>query len=429
MLSRVTAIALAVSLAGAGASRPAKVTFYKDVLPILQGRCQACHRPGEVAPMSFLTYADVRPWAKAIREAVLIRKMPPWSADSKYGKFLNDPSLSQKQIDTLVAWADSGALEGDPKVAPQPVAWMDGWNIGQPDVILEMPQEFQVPAAGTIEYQHIIIPTAFTEDKWIERAEVRVGNRAVVHHVIGYIREPGSTWLRGARPGEPFVPDDWSRGGEVVLPADIVAGFAPGLPPTILPEGKAYLVKAGSDLVIQMHYTANGKPAADRTRIGLIFARKPPQERVTALAVHNARFTIPAGAPNYRVDSRVTFDAPLTLLAMMPHMHYRGRAFEIRAVLPTGESKILLKVPRYDFNWQLTYALEQPLQLPKGARLECAGYFDNSANNRFNPDPAKPVRWGDQTWQEMMIGWLTVAFDAGVKPSGLVREKNAAPTE
>ena len=409
------------------AAETASVTFYKDVLPILQQRCQVCHRPGEVGPMALLTYKDARPWARAIREAVLIKKMPPWFAEPGRHKFLNDPSLAPQQIETLSGWAANGAPEGDSKDAPKPVDWLDGWIIGKPDALFELPKEFPVPAEGTLEYQHIVVPTGFTEDKWVQAAEVRPGARPVVHHVIVYIREPGSKWLRQAKAGEPYVPDDWSQGGRSVLPAGILAGFAPGYPPTVLGPGQAVLVKAGSDLVIQMHYTTTGKPASDRTKVGLIFSKEPVKERAATLAAHNWKFTIPAGASNHRVDSQITFTEPTTLLAMMPHMHFRGKSFEFRAVYPNGDSQVLLRVPRYDFNWQLVYGLEKPLHLPKGTRIECTGYFDNSANNKYNPDAGKPVSWGDQTWEEMMVGWLTVAIDPKANASRVVKEKHAAP--
>jgi len=421
-------LGLAVALA-ASAPAGANTTFYQDVLPILQKRCQGCHRPGEVGPMSFLSYRDARPWAKSIREAVLIRKMPPWFADPGHGKFLNDPSLSKQEIDTLTTWADTGALEGNPQDAPQPVQWVEGWNIGKPDLVFEMPKEFPVPAAGTIEYQHIVVPTRFTEDRWVQASEVRPGNRAVVHHVIAYVREPGSKWLREAAAGEPFVPRRAPAGEENFLPGAILAGFAPGLPPTYLHEHQGILIRAGSDLVFQMHYTANGKPAGDRTRVGLVFAKKPPRERIVNLAPHNQDFMIPAGAANHRVDAKVTLSQPVTLLSLMPHMHFRGKAFEMRAVYPDRSQEVLLRIPRYDFNWQLYYALEKPRVLPQGTRVECTAWFDNSANNKYNPDPKSAVRWGDQTWEEMAIGWMTVAVDSDARVSGLVKEKRSAPTE
>ena len=266
------------------AGNPAPPTFYKNVLPVMQNRCQECHRPGEAAPMSFMTYQEVRPWAKAIREAVITNKMPPWPADPHYSKFSNDRSLSRAEIDTLVAWVDSGAREGDPSQAPKPAQFVAGWDIHKPDVVFEMPNEFAVPASGTLEYQYIVIPSGFTEDKWVQESEARPGNRQVVHHIIAFIRPPGSKWMQEAQPGIPFVPvkEDkekrkHKKDNDSGPPPELLVGFAPGLPPGILRPGQAKLVKAGSDFVFQMHYTANGKPGTDRSRVGLVFARTAAQ--------------------------------------------------------------------------------------------------------------------------------------------------------
>ena len=417
------------------AASSSEVTFNRDVLPILQKNCQACHRPGEPAPMSFLTYQQVRPWAKAIREAVLLKKMPPWFADPHYGKFSNDRSLSETAINTLVAWADGGAPEGDPKDLPRPVQFVDGWNIGQPDLIVEMPNEFQVPASGTIEYQYIVIPTGFTEDRWVERAEVRPGNRAVVHHVIAFLRPPGSKWMKDAKPGVPFVPKkkaekrredgslDAGDSGDGEFGSELLVGYAPGLQHQALKPGQAKLVKAGTDFVFQMHYTANGKAGTDRSWIGLVYSKEPPVERVVTLAAGNSKFVIPPGASNHRVDSKFTLHDDAMLIGLMPHMHLRGKSFDFRLVYPTGETETPLVVPRYDFNWQLFYYPEKPLLLPKGTRIECTAHFDNSPNNAGNPDPTEEVRWGDQSWEEMMIGWFDVAIDARKDPKSLFKEK------
>jgi hypothetical protein len=418
--------------------------FSKDVLPIMQKRCQNCHRPGEVAPMSFLTYQDARPWAKAIREAVLTRKMPPWFADPHYGKFVNDRSLSQDEIDTLVSWVDGGAREGDSKDAPAPVQWVDGWSIGKPDAVFEMPHDFDVPSAGTIEYQYIVIPSGFTKDTWVEAAEARPGNRALVHHIIAFVREPGSKWLSEAVPGVPFVPEGRKKAqpkkdaankprkeeeeDDSASTPELLIGFAPGLVPMTLPAGQAKLVKAGSDFVFQMHYTATGKAGTDRSRIGVIFAKEPPKERIFTANATNSKFVIPAGDPAYRVESSITLQAPARLVDVMPHMHYRGKDFEYRLVYPTGESQIVLSVPHYDFNWQLFYYYAEPIVLPKGTRIECTAHFDNSPNNRYNPNPKVEVRWGDQTWEEMMIGWFDVAIDAGKNPADVFREKKKKET-
>ena len=427
----IGACAAAVSFA---ASAPSQITFTKDVLPIMQKRCQNCHRPGEVAPMSFLTYNEVRPWAKAIREAVLTKKMPPWFADPHYGKFSNDRSLAKDEIDTLVSWVDGGVREGDPKDAPTPVAWVDGWSIGKPDAVFEMPHDFDVPAAGTIEYQYIVIPSGFTKDTWVQAAEARPGNRKLVHHIIAFVRPPGSKWLSEAKPGVPFVPEakkddekkkkknDEERDDSAASP-ELLIGFAPGLVPMTLPSSQAKLVKAGSDFVFQLHYTATGKAGTDRSRIGVIFAKETPKERVFTSNATNSKFVIPPGDPAFRVVSSITLQQSARLVDLMPHMHYRGKDFEYRAVYPTGEEQTLLSVPKYDFNWQLFYYLSDPIVLPKGTRIDCTAHFDNSPNNRYNPDPKSEVRWGDQTWEEMMIGWFDVAVDANSDPADVFREK------
>ncbi|MGD0362695.1 MAG: cytochrome c [Bryobacteraceae bacterium] len=412
------------------ATVPPQTTFYKGVLPVIQNRCQECHRPGEAAPMPFVTYKDVRPWAKAIREAVITRKMPPWPADPHFGKFSNDRSLSREEIDTLVAWADGGALEGDPAEAPKPARFVDGWGIHKPDAIFEMPNEFNVPASGTVDYQYIVIPSGFTEDKWVQEAEARPGNRRLVHHIIAFIRPPGSEWLKEAQPGVPFVrvkkenrEKRKHRQDDDAAPPELLVGFAPGMPPAILRPGQAKLVKAGSDFVFQMHYTANGKPGTDRSRIGIVFAKEPPRERVYTVAAQNDKFEIPAGAANYEVESDITLQEPAKLVNMMPHMHLRGKDFEYTAFYPSGESEVLLRVPKYDFSWQLYYYPAEQKVLPAGTRLHCVAHFDNSPNNPANPDATQAVRWGDQSWEEMMIGFFDVAMVPGKDPMDLFQEK------
>jgi hypothetical protein len=374
------------------ASASAAPTFYKDVLPILQQRCQTCHRTGEIGPMPFVTYQETRPWAKAIREAVLLKKMPPWQADSKHGKFSNDLSLTLQQIEAIVGWIDAGAPEGSANDAPPPPQFADGWRIAQPDAVFEMSEEYLIPAAGTVEYQYFSVPTNLREDKWVSMAEVRPSQRALVHHAIVMVRAPHENGYFG-------------RG-------QYLAGYAPGMSPQIWKPGQARLIKAGSSLIFQMHYTANGKPALDRTRIGLVFAKEPTVSQIVAMRAANMWFSLPAGESSVRVDASTTIPEPVSLVAMRAHMHLRGSSFEFRAVYPTGESEVLLSIPRYDFNWQPYYYLEKPVPLPAGTRIECTAYFDNSANNPRNPDPGKEVRWGDQSWEEMMIGWFDVAVDA-----------------
>jgi hypothetical protein len=409
---KLTGVGLILAAITAAAPVP---TFSKDIAPILQHNCQGCHRPGEAAPMSLLTYQQARPWAKAMKEAVLLKKMPPWPADPQVGHFSNDRSLPSKDRDTLIAWVDGGAPEGNPKDLPKPVAFVEGWNIGKPDRVIEMPQPFDVPASGTIDYQYVILPLNLTQDTWIQSAEARPGNRAVVHHVIAFIRDPESKWMRDKQPGEVFVPRN-ARGDKQSFSGDILAGYAPGIPATQLPPGAARLVKAGSDIVLQLHYTANGKAGQDQTRIGFNFAKEAPKERVMTWGASNSKFKIPPGDPNYQVDSEVELAADVKLVSLLPHMHLRGKDFEYRLVFPTGETQTILRVPRYDFGWQLSYDLAGGMNLPKGTKIACTAHFDNSPNNPANPDPTREVKWGDQSWEEMMIGFFDIAFPADMDP-------------
>ena len=381
-----------VTVGSAGAiplhAADAAPAFHKDIEPIFQARCQGCHRPGEVAPMSLLTYKDARPWAKAIRAAVLAGKMPPWTPDPQYGKFTNDLSLAPGEKEKIVAWIDAGAKEGSPRDAPAPKVFNQGWQIPQPDVVLEMPEAFDVPATGAVEYQFIRVPTNFTEDKWVQMVEVRPGNPAVVHHAIVVAEAPEY------------------KGREEYL-----GGYGPGMTAQIWKPGQARLVRAGSTLTFQMHYSTNGKAAQDRTRIGLVFAKQPVTEKILGMQAMPPGLSIPPGESNFRVDGVATIQQDSKLVALRAHMHLRGKSFQMRAVYPDGESEILLDIPKFDFNWQPYYYLETPKSLPRGTRIESTGYFDNSPNNPFNPDPTATVFWGPQTWDEMMIGWFDIAVD------------------
>jgi hypothetical protein len=413
-----------------------EVTFHKDVAPVLQARCQECHRPGEAAPFSLLTYKDARPWAKAIKTAVVSRKMPPWFANPAHGKFANDRALRQDEIDLLTAWVDGGAKEGNAKDAPKPVAFTDGWTIGKPDLVLEMPNAFKVPASGTVEYTWIVVPTGLADDKWIEAIEVRPGAREVVHHAVLYSREAGSPFMKNAKPGEAFTPPG-RQGTPKNAPKDEGKGFwdfmfnargveiqsvyvPGGLAYTTRP-GQARLLKGGSDLVFQMHYTANGKEALDKTKVGIRFAKSAPKERVFNTFLANPYFQIPPGAQNHEVTAAVTLPMEVSIQSMFPHTHVRGKAFRYTVTYPTGEKEVLLDLPKYDFNWQLTYYLEQPKVLPKGTVIECKAWYDNSANNPSNPDPTKTVHWGDQTWEEMLAGFVDFVVPVDFQPNHLVR--------
>ena len=417
-------------------------TYYKDVLPVLQQRCQECHRAGEVAPMPLETYAQARPWAKAMKEAVLGHKMPPWPADPHGGKFSNDRSLTNAEIRTLSAWADTGAKAGDPKDAPKPVEFTSGWTIGKPDQIFDTGVDFAVPAKGTIAYTYFVVPTGYTENKWIKDLEVRPSNRAVVHHIVLYARPKGSKFAAEAVPGvayaEPSDPGEASRphppendrgmlyginGGMY----EMVGVYVPGGSAYKTQDGQARLIPANADLIFQIHYTANGTAGTDRSRVGIVYAKEMPKERVVNAFIMNTSLKIPAEDPAHKVDAKVTLQQEAKLQALFPHMHVRGKSFEYTATYPTGETTTLLKVPQYDFNWQLTYFLDKPLVLPKGTQLKATAVYDNSANNPFNPDPKKEVYWGEQTWEEMLAGFVDLVIPAGMNPVDLVRPARPAP--
>lgn len=374
------------------------ITYSKHIAPILQKNCQECHRPGQVGPMALLDYDDALGWAEAIREVVQERRMPPWHADPQFGHFVNNRSLSKEDRETLLAWIKQDCPKGDSRDLPPPRRFADGWSIGKPDVVLSMPTAFNVPAKGGkngIRYQYFPVPTKFTEDRWIQAAEARAGNRAVVHHILVYIVKPGERY--GAR-------------GIDGIGNNLLVAFAPGDLPAVFASGTAKKIPKGSTLVFQMHYTPNGVEQKDRSSVGLIFAKEPPRREVRTRGIAQGRFAIPPGANNYEVKSATTFQEDVRLLSLFPHMHLRGKDFEYRAIFPDGKSEVLLRVPHYDFNWQSHYRLAQPLNLPAGSRIECTAHFDNSTANLNNPDPQKEVRWGEQTWEEMMIGFVDYTF-------------------
>jgi len=405
-----------VSIAGAAAwaaNAGKDVTYHKDVEPIVQKHCQECHRSGEIAPFALMSYKDARPWAKAIKEDVLTKKMPPWFADPQYGHFADDRSLSKQEIEAITAWVDGGAKEGDPKDAPKPLTFTEGWNIPKPDIVLDM-NTFHIPAKGDIPYQYVVLPTKFDHDQWIQAAEARPSDRTVVHHVVIFVRDPSSKWLRDAKPGVPFVPpgggkdfNNTSGGGN-----DILMIYTPGKIPEMWRPGLGKMIKAGSDLVLQIHYTVSGKETEDHTKVGMVFATEKPTERAVTIGGNNLGFKIPPGDPNFRVDAKNVFPNGATLLNFFPHMHLRGKAFEYRAVYPDGRTETLLRVPKYDFFWQLDYKLTEPLVIPPGTTIECTAWYDNSPNNPANPDPTATVRFGEQSWEEMMIGFYDVVIPA-----------------
>ncbi len=409
----------------ASAQQKQPPTVYKDVLPILQAHCQECHRPGEIAPMALLSYEQTRPWAKAIKTNVLSGKMPPWPADPHFGKFANDRSLSRADLDTLTAWADAGAVEGKASDAPPPRAFVAGWNIPKPDVVIKMPEAVSVPAKGTIEYQYVILPSGFTEDKWVQAVEVRPSNRAVVHHAVVFLREPNSRWLAGAKNGVAFAPAVSSAQERLINTggggSDILTTYTPGMVPDNWGPGQAKLIKAGSDLVFQIHYTADGTAGPDQTSIGLVFAKEPPKQKIVSISAANRMFRIPAGDPNYSAQATFMVRTPVTLVNLFPHLHLRGKAFQYDIIYPDGRTETILKVDKWSLNWQLAYTLSEPLALPAGTRIRATAWWDNSENNPANPDPKAEVAWGEQSWEEMLVGFMNVAVDPAAQTRGFQR--------
>jgi hypothetical protein len=378
-------------------------TFSKDVAPIIFNRCVECHRAGEVAPMALTNYKEVRPWAKSIKERVVARAMPVWLADPHYGSFRNDRRMSQAEIDTIVSWVNAGSPEGNEKDMPALPKFDTGWTLGKPDQVFDMGKDFAVPASGTVAYQYFTVPTNFTEDKWISAAEIHPGKRSTIHHIIVTVVDPGKT---APEKGE----------GDALL-----VGYAPGEQPLKLEAGTAKLIKAGSSLRFQVHYTPDGTAYDDRSYIGITFAKDPIKFQAMTANALQFNFKIPAGDPNYEVKSTWTAKRDVQLAELMPHMHVRGKDFKYTVTFPDGRQEVILDVPKYDFNWQLSYELSKYMELPKGTRIDCVAHFDNSANNRANPDPTKDVKWGDQTWEEMMIGWFTYVVPAPDSATGTAK--------
>jgi hypothetical protein len=427
----IVASCLLLFLPSRGAPVPppnSKPTFYKDILPILQERCQTCHRSGGIAPMPLVTYQNARNSGAAIRQAVVSRQMPPWFADPRYGKFSNDPSLTPQQIETISRWVDGGAPEGSPQDAPPLKQWDASWNIPAPQKIVTMPLPVDIPAYGVVDYTFEIVPTGFTEDKWVQFSQILPSSPKYVHHGVVYIRPPNSTWLRAAPIGVPFTPSSFSdpklRAEAHETTTDMLLVYAPGSEPDRWPDGTAKFIPAGSDLVFQMHYTSNGTAGTDQASLGMVFAKQPPKQRVLTLQLTNHTFIIPPRTNDYRVDVSGTIPNDATLLSFFPHMHLRGKRFEYNILHADGTVETLLRV-NYHFHWQLSYRLAEPRFLKAGTRLQAVAWYDNSDDNPYNPDPNKSVMWGGQTYDEMMVGFFDVAVPANVdKEQFFVRKQS-----
>ena len=424
--SLLLAIAAIVALP---AFASAQVTYYKDALPVLQKHCQACHRPGEIGPMPFMTFDDTRPFARAIKAAVASRKMPPWFADPAFGHFANEKRLSDAEIATLTAWADAGAPAGNPKDAPAPLTFREGWNI-RPDVVFEMPRPMAIPAKGTVEYTYIAVSAPFKEDTWVSAGEIRPSDRSHVHHVIAMVRPKGSKWMKQAQLGaEPWAPGPTRQldmlkenGGDVsVLTSEFLVGYVPGMEAQRFDiDQSAKLIPAGADIVLEVHYTANGKEGLDQTKVGLELAPAPPKRLFMSIGAAQPGLVIQPGDANAEAKASLKFGQDVDLVYMQPHMHLRGKDMRIDARLPGGEQRTLLNVPRYDFNWQIVYYHRTPVRLPKGTELHVTAHWDNSPANKWNPDPTATVRWGDQSWQEMLTAPMAVIVDRTVDPKTVV---------
>lgn len=368
----------------------APATFSEHVAPILQKNCQSCHRPGEAAPMSLLDYAGARPWAKSIKKAVQERSMPPWHAHPDHGTFANDRRLSESDIATLVAWVDAGAPEGDPAKLPAPIDFVEGWQIGVPDLVLQMENPYTAPAEGILDYQHIKLPP-FPADRWVKKVEIRPSNRNISHHTNLFVKMPGDDSKRSQR--------------------DFVTGYVPGGIAMELPDDYAVFFPKGMTSILQLHYVTVGREETDRTSVGFVFAREPVRKQVRNYLISNYFFKIPPGDPNYEVKAFWDVTQDVTLIGTMVHMHLRGKDYLYEAKYPDGREEILMSIPKYDFNWQIGYHFKDRPKLPAGTRVTGLAHMDNSPENPHNPDPTAEVRYGDQTFDEMIMGFVFYTHD------------------
>jgi peroxiredoxin len=376
--------------------RPEKgnVTYSNQVARIVQARCVQCHRAGQIAPFSLTSYQDVSAWAETLREVIDNQRMPPWYANPQYGEFSNDARMSNDEKRLIAEWIENGCPQGDPTKLPAPATFAEGWRIPKPDLVVKMPKPFKVPATGGVEYKYFIIDPGFKHDVWVKAAEGKPSNRSVVHHMVLCYMPPGQT---EPDPADPLL--------------KAVASSGPGIPALITPDGYARRIPAGSKLVFQMHYTPNGTEQTDQSEAGLVFADPATVKKEMQIgAVINFQFLIPPGTSDYRVEGEEKMEQDTLLYALIPHMHLRGKAFRFIAAYPDGRTEILLDVPKYDFNWQNIFQLSKPRLMPKGSVLRCVAHFDNSENNLANPDPTKPVHFGEQTFDEMMVGMYYYAL-------------------
>jgi len=408
-------------------STGATPTFSKDIAPIIYKHCASCHRPGEIAPMSLLSYDEVRPWAAAIRSKVATGAMPPWHSAAPRGQFSNDRRLTDGEKDLIMRWVAGGAPKGNAKDQPPLPVFEDNWEIGKPDAIITMPEPYVVPASGVLAYQNITVPTNFTEDKWVQAIEVRPGTRSVVHHILVFAsgRRPNRGYTQIVPPirrrERTGTSEQDSKRAEV-----LIATTAPGTNAMVFQPGTAMRLPAGAIIRFQIHYTTNGTEASDRSSVGMIFAKHPPEKEMHTSAFFNPLLVLPAGAEDVAVPSVIQFEQDVHLTALFPHTHLRGKSWDYKIVYPDGRTETVLPVPHYDFNWQTYYIFTNPLPVPKGSKLEAVAHFDNSVNNASNPDPTKDVHWGEQTWDEMQYTGINYIID-DESPKQPTQQSRAAP--
>ena len=405
------------------ASHLADPTF-SDVAPVLYKNCTSCHRTGGLAPFSLIEYDSASPYLAEMKEAVAQNKMPPWHAEAPRGVFRNDRRLEDSERELILKWLATGAQEGDKKKLPPKPVYPTSWNIGTPDLVVEMPEEYVVPASGTIEYQYFEIPTNVTEEKWVQAIEVLPGAHKVVHHVLVYARVPAPPAAASpqpaaapaAAPATPLVPL-FIRNRSHGIPPDaprkdsahmrrnplgpLIGSMAPGTTVQEFPAGTALRLRPGTIITLQMHYTAHGETMKDRTAVGFKFAKEIPNEEIFAASFVNGSFTIPAGAKDYAVPSELGIGQPVKIWGMLPHTHLRGTRWQYTLVKPDSSREIILDVPKYDFNWQTYYMYAKPLEIAPGSRILATAWYDNSTSNKSNPNASMDVKWGDQTWEEM----------------------------
>jgi hypothetical protein len=372
------------------------VTFARHVAPILQKRCEECHRQGGMAPMSLATYEEARPWARAIKEKVVKREMPPFHATGAVGRYHNDPRLTDAEIATITNWVDGGVPKGDPKDLPAPRVWKNEWKNGQPDLVVKVAQPYAIKPSRKDQYVFFVFDYVFPEETWIRSVDTRPGSLKAVHHANTHIVPPGFK-----APAEGYIAGDFDPGARGTV---MIAGWAPGVDAVMLPEGTAVRIPKGMRLGIQVHYAPTEEERTDQTSVGIYFADGVIKKNLRVLFGDRKDVEIPPGDENYTLVAKKTFDTDAVVRFFHVHMHLRGKSYTMKFTYPDGRAETVLEVPRYDFNWQRVYMLTEPMRVPKGTVVEYVGAYDNSPKNKFNPDPNQVVHWGEKTTDEMMQG-------------------------